>query len=273
MPDINYVNPQINNITQQEISIQVSLNGFSFLIKSSETQSCLLFRNYKFDKLQLIDELIRKIEQKIVEDQYIKAEFSKAELIFISQKATLVPSEFFDTKHLKKYFEFNHNLNELDELHYTHIPAINAYNVFSVPNYLTNIFYDISHNITFKHQATSLISYGYNIASTKNTILINIHSGFFDIVIFENKQLLLYNSFQYTNSLDFLYFFLYPLNQLKIDASNQNIIVLGETIKHVDIIKELKSRVNKITYPILEDSSQCKHLTNSQKLSFFNLFQ
>lgn len=275
MPDINYLNPQINTISQkeQEASIQVSLNGFSFLIKSAKTKEYLLFRNYKFENIQLIDELIRKSEQVVSNDQYLHSNFSKVELTYISQKSTLVPNEFFNTAHLKKYFEFNHNLNELDELHYTPISAINAFNVFSLPNYLTNVFNDAFGAITFKHQASYLINYGHNLASEGITILVGIQSGFFDIAIFDKKRLLLYNSFQHTNTLDFIYFFLYPLSQLKIDASKQNIIVFGDSKQHAHIIQELKLRVNSVSHPCFENNaSGLKQLTNNKKLRFYTLF-
>jgi hypothetical protein len=274
MPDINYVNPQINNIVQQELSIQVSLSGFSFIIRASETKDCLLFRNYGFDKIQLLDELIRKTDQLISDDKYLKKDFVKTDVVFIDQKATLIPEEFFKPEDLKSYFEFNHNLNELDELHYQKIPSVNAYIAFSLPNYLTNIFYKLFRNISFNHQANNLINLG--VALTNNseyTVLAAINKGFFDITVFEKKSLILYNSFQYTNALDFIYFFLYSLNQLKIDPLAQDLIVLGEISKHKDVLLELNSRVKNVIQPNIDSAKLCKQLSKLQKLEFYNLLQ
>ena len=161
MSKTDYLNPKINNIEKQEISIQVSLNGFSFLIQDTGNKECLAFKHYPFKSIFLIDELIREVENLVSHDTAFNNNYTSTKICFITQKSTLIPEEFFKPEHIKKYFEFSHVLNELDELHYNYLPSIQAYNVFSIPNYLTSIFYKTGQpSPTFTHQATSMIEYG-----------------------------------------------------------------------------------------------------------------
>lgn len=272
MAEIDFSHPQLNNIIKKELSIQVSLNGFSFLIRSVSDNTMLAFKHHEFSHLHLVDELLRKVEHILASDKKLQSEFEKSTITYINQNATLVPDEFFNVDELKTIFEFNHNLNELDELHHNHIEEIKAHNVFSLPNYLTNIFYNKYKNIEFRHQASNLIKFGSSVIFDKYTILIGINSTFFDLVVFENKHLLLYNSFQYTNALDFIYFLLYAFNQLKIEPSTQNVYILGEASKNKALIQELKRNVRKVINAKIPADIPSRLGSKLNTESFYNLF-
>lgn len=272
MPDIEYVNPQINTCIQKEISIQVSLSGFSFLIKSVQNNLCLAFKNYEFNNLQLIDELVRRVEDIISNDSLLTGSFERVKITYICQKATLVPEEFFNVDNLKKLFEFNHSLNELDELHHSKIGAINAHNVYAIPNYLCNAFYTQFGKGTFEHQSTKLIEYGAQTKEYNNSIVIGINSTFFDLTVFEKGHLLLHNSFQYTNALDFIYFLLYALGQLKIDAKKQTVYLFGKSPLKKTITKELKSNGLKVIKPKINTLVPSKLLSKIDLAEYYNLF-
>lgn len=273
MPDFNYVNPKINNIDKQEISIQISLSGFSFIIRDSETQLCLLFRHYAFNNLLLIDQLIRKVEEIVSQESVFRNSYVQSNLIYISQKATLVPEDFFDTSHLKKYFEFSHPLDELDELHFNVVNTIKAYNVFSVPNYLSGVFYPLLPNIKFYHQATKLIDFGMTTGDAeKYKAVVGLNSTFFDIELYEDNQLLLSNSFQYSNSMDFIYFYMYTCRQLKIETTDMIVYFLGHSLKKNEIVHELNKLVKRIVYPNFTKNLHCRSLNNTDMLKFYNLF-
>lgn len=272
MTDIEYVTPQINNIIQKEISIQVSLSGFSFLIQSTD-KVCIAFKHYSFNKLLLVDELIRKVEEILNSEKLLQIKFSSTKITYVSQKATLVPKDFYNPTDLKKLFEFNHSMNELDELHHTYLPTIEAYNIFTLPSYLSNAFHDRFNTIEYNQQASHLINFASQIKGQDNKILLNINSSFFDIVIFEKDKLLLYNSFQYATPLDFIYFYLYPLNQLKINPKKQYVHVFGNSRQNKDVIAELKKNSFKIITPRIESILPDKILSKIELSEFYSLLQ
>lgn len=272
MQDINYVNPQINNIKNQELSIQAGLNGFSFLIKASSSEKYLVFKQYNFKNTLLVDELIRKVEALVSKESFFSTSYSSAKLFFISQKATLVPEAFFSPEYLKKYFEFSHSMDELDELHYTYIESLKAYSVFSIPNYLTGIFYTLLPQIKFEHQGTTLIKYGLNSANKGQSAILGINKTFFDIEIFENKELVLSNSFQYTNAMDFIYFVMYACKQLKIDLKTLQVQVLGDIKNHRKIISELRKHISNVSTPELSLHTLGMNISNEDALGSYPLF-
>lgn len=272
MPDINFVNPNINKIKNQEISIQVSLDGFSFSIASAVDKSCLLFRSYKFEHILLIDELIRKTESILSSDDKLNYNFDKADVTLISQNSAIIPTEFFNTSDLKKYFEFSHNLAEFDEIHYTHLKEIEAYNVFSIPGYFSQLFYSNYPKVTFNHQASRLINFGYKNQSYSPRIIVGLNAGFFDMVIFDNNKLLLSNSYLYTTPTDFIYFFLYTCRQLKIEIEKTNVYAFGESILNRVLIEEIAGQVNEVIITDLNSPYACTNLTKKQLAQYYNHF-
>ncbi len=270
MQDINYLSPKYKKIIDKELSIQLSLNGFSFLVKSKEDGECLAYKHHKLQNIKLIDELIRKADSIIATDPLLSNTYTSAIAFFIDQKATLVPQEFFDVNNLRKFYEFNQSLGEYDELNYNIIPSAEAYTVFSLPNYLSNSFYNVLPNIKFLHQSTKLIEIGIKHSSDLNVVL-GLNAGFFDIAIIEQNSLLLYNSFEYTNPQDFIYFFLYPLFQLKLDPSEIIVSLVGEESQNKAIIEVLKTKVHSITYPCSQ--SNCSKLVKETEQRFsYTLF-
>ncbi len=273
MPEINFVNPVINNITDQEISIQVSLGGFSFLIRSTENKQCLAFRNYEFKNILLVDELIRKAEQIISEDNFLNNKYKAVDIYYISQHVTIIPQEYFSPENLKTYFEFNHNLAELDELHYTYIQEINAYNVFSIPSYLSNAFYNLSSRLKYDHQSSQLIRLGHRkLLNNRPLIILGVNKGFFDLVVFERGGLVLSNSFQYANTMDFVYFYLYALKQLKIDGSAVQLFILGNDLGNRRFMKEIETKIGKTSIPEFSLTGICQNFSNLQAARFYTHF-
>lgn len=270
MPDIQFVNPHFKNIDKKEISIQVSLGGFSIYCKTAESGECLFLKSHSFKNVYLEDELFRKVGEITNNETYLNESYLKAEVTYIHQKVTLVPKEFFAPENILSFFEFNHTLSEYDELHYKYIQSLDAYCVFSMPNYLSNLFYSKVPGVEFNHQAVKLISHGLSLQEKGFHALVGLNAGFFDIGVFEDKQLLLYNSFQFANALDFIYFFLYPLKQLKIDTHSLSVTLFGDSKTCQEMKKELKSYVKNIRLPELVHL-KCPSITPQQMAEHFYL--
>ncbi len=272
MPEINYINPLLKKNQPKDLFAQISMDGFSYSIRSSESKQILLFKYFKFHNILLVDEMLRKVENIIDIEDAIKDKFTCADVVCISQRSTLIPEEFFKPEYLKKYFEFSQNLAEFDELHYTYIPEIKAYNVFGLPSFLCNIFYTIHPKSTFHNQSTTLIRKGIRKGNDDHiSAIMGLNNGFFDLVLIQNGNLLLNNSFQYTNSTDFVYFFLYTCKQLKINPADIPVTVFGEAIQEKSIIEELRPQVRTIEIPQI-DISDRSPLDNKQRVQFYTHF-
>lgn len=270
MPEIHVLDTSFNNIEKKELSIQVNLNGFSFLIKNAENNKAGLFRHYSYNNLHLSDELIRKVEQTINKDEYLSKGFDEVQVYYNSNKYTLLPQKYFDPQHLKRYLEFNHSVEELEEIHYNYIPELKLYVLFTLPNYLSNLILQTLGKPNFIHNISPLLSTPP--ISSGWQLNLDIGKENFSLIIRTKEQLWLANSYAYSNPTDLLYFMLYACKQIKTDQKRAKAVLSGNYCKKEPILHELKKHVAEIAF-IDDFVSLPPKFDKLAANQFFNLFK
>ncbi len=261
-----------NKTSSYHLSIQVDLEGFSFCVLDIEKDLYIALKKYPFDKIKDLENLVDRVDFLFKNDDILKNPYQSISFVYLSQKSTLVPDAFFDKENLKSYFEFNHSLDELDEIHFNHIPAIQAYNVFAIPNYLANQVYNEYNRVKFFHQATPFINSVIKGFSQSSGIHINLNNNFFDIVVKQNNKLKLYNTFLYKNETDLLYFLFYVIKQLNLDLDTILLTLCGEQSNKFIFFEAIKKYVPGIMFfePVSPGFSSVFEKISVHK--FFNLF-
>jgi hypothetical protein len=97
--------------------------------------------------------------------------------------------------------------------------------------------------VEFSNQATPFL---WNIAHKPDSlnnpaIYVSLNADFFDVAVTGNNMLLLYNTFQYVNETDLLYYVLYVCKQLKLKTSDIPLVLSGELSSkpaYVDMLKQ-----------------------------------
>lgn len=229
MPEIDLVSHELKNIiNKSEISIQVSLDGFSFCINSDRSNNILALRFYKFSSHISHDGLLDSVNNILRKDSLLKHDFLRSRVIITGRKCTLVPDEFFDSASVKQVFEFNQPLDELDEINYNNIKGLNSKLIFTIPSYIAGMITGKFPGAVFFNQATPLICQSLDsILKEKDQVFIQINHDFFDLVITQNNQLKLYNNYQYRSAIDLTYFLLFACRKLEIDTRNTSLSVCG----------------------------------------------
>jgi hypothetical protein len=242
----------------------------SFSIQSPHVKQILLFRYYQFNHLKLEDELVRRVETIVKNEDIFKQKFTAIHIEYISQKSTLVPFEYFKPENLKKYFEFSQNMGEYDEIHYTKIDDIQAYSVFTVPSHLATSFHSLKSKATFHHQSASLIHLGARIKEKSGAVgILGMNIDFFDLALFQNSKLLLYNTFQYANINDLIYFLLFACQQLRIDPKELKISILGEAFDQDKILEQLKQHIKRAEKAVITPAIDIKPLQQEILLKYY----
>ncbi len=240
----------INRTSSYHLSIQSSLNGFSFCILDTVNNKYVLFRHKQFDDLpehiyyEQLEEIVKK-------EELLDYSYKSSAFLNQTRKATLVPSVFFNKDNVKNYFEFNHQLDNLDELHYQYIPLINAYVVFAVHNYVAISLTSRIKNVEFFHQSTPLLKRIEEVPDSRSKdkqVLIDVNRSFFDVLAMDGEKLLFYNSFQYRSAYDLLYFVLYVYNQLNLKSEEVPLIISGELQRNSEYTNLLKEYIGKIKF-------------------------
>ncbi|MGD2033408.1 MAG: DUF3822 family protein [Bacteroidales bacterium] len=246
MPDINLVDRSLQRyIDKTELSIQVSLSGFSFCIHTPEDSVVRAMRYYGFTNAVLQEDILNHVDEIMNKDELLRLPRKKTSIIFTGRKSTMIPYEFFRPDQLKAMLEFNHPLEDLEEIHYNNVPFSRSYLVFALPTYFAGVMSDKFGKVEFFNQATPLLAFADQLIGQDqgNCVLVNLNKEFFDIIVLKDNALRFINTFLYVNSVDLLYFILYVCKQLGIDAKQTAFHLAGEESDNPTLTSDLSQYI------------------------------
>jgi hypothetical protein len=276
MPDIDLIDRSLDreNTQKYHLSIQADLNGLSFCILDIEERKYTGLRNYSFGNIFSIEEYVNRLAEVFKNDELLNIKYKSASFIYLTRKSTLIPRIYFDRTYLKTYFKFNQSINELDEINYNYLSEINAYNVFAVPNYIANEAIKWFGNMKLFHQATPYIKSIFEKDTDRegDCVFVNINNKFIDIAVASKEQLYLYNTFEYQNETDLLYFVLYIYKQLNMDTQKNKLFISGEQSDNIKYYNALKKYIKSIRNLESIDFVFSGVLEQLDKHKFLNLF-
>jgi hypothetical protein len=278
MPEINLVDPSFRNYKEElEISIQISLNGFSFCISTPSDKTIRVIRSYKFLQAVMLEDILNETQSILHKDDLLSLPFKRAKAIFINRKSTIVPDEFFRPEMIKRILEFNQPIDDLDELHYNSIKQISSKLIFTFPTYLAGMLIDRFKKIEFYNQSFSLIQLLNELPTGESDfkIVINLNREFFDMVVINKEGLLLSNNYLYVGSTDLLYFILFVCKQLGINPNGPVFYFTGEMSFVNEVVHGLSGYINNIQHlesiPDLKFSTHIKPEAISRYATLFKL--
>jgi len=239
-----------NKTIEYELFIQLSKDGFKYTILDFEKKTFIALVTYQFAAIYNNFLLLEPLKKIITSSPLLKKEFKSVNFSYISNRATLVPNAIFLKDELKTFHQFNFSTQEEDAFFYDKLINLDAYNVYSIPDFIVNEFKTLK-KITFKHFSTSLIEASILHAKTNKMLSlvdVNVLPSSFQIIVVKNQKLVFYNSFNYQTSEDFIYYLLFVLEQLSINNEEATIRLLGEVEKDAAIYTILCQYVKTINF-------------------------
>ncbi|NVK53655.1 MAG: DUF3822 family protein [Flavobacteriaceae bacterium] len=248
----------INNILKDHfrkaLSIQFSLDGFSFCISNITTNEVQHFSCYLFENRKETPELLLNTITSIVkENKNILAQtFEKITVIHQNNLSSLVPSALFNENELATYLDYNIKILQNDFIAFDDLTQLDIKNVYIPYVNINNYFFQLFGEFEYKHHSTVLID--KLILHTKNNtdkqFFVNVNTSTFDIVVIEQSKLLFYNSFTFVTKEDFIYYILFTAEQLKLNPEEFLLYFLGD-------VTEI-SEVYQLTYDYIRNVSFLK---------------
>ena len=237
------------NTSDYQVYLSIDFNAITYTILNTQNNTFIGLEKYLLNDIyndySLVDPLTQIVNQTILFKQPLKS----FNIAYVNHRATLIPNVLFNNNELKTYHQFNFSEQEEDLFYADNLINIPAHNVYSIPDYIINLFNKIE-KVNYHHFSSSLIEASVLYAKkTTNDLIIDIHilPSSFQMMVVKNQSLELYNSFPYQTSEDFIYYVLFVLNQLDIKPKDINIRLLGEVDKNSAIYEILYKYSNSIT--------------------------
>ncbi|MFN4763952.1 DUF3822 family protein [Gillisia sp. Q332] len=212
-----------------KLSIQVCLNGLSFLILDCEENQLVWYKKTTFPKEFNPVKILKEIELVYEKEEFLQNPIEEVMLLFSNDLYSIVPKEYFIEEEASNYLKFNTKILKTDVVAHDFIEAKNLINVYIPYTNITNYFFDKYGEYEYKH---SISVFAEAILSLEKSlpvkVFLNNYKDYYDLVIVRNGKLLLSNSFKYDSPEDFIYYLLFTLEQLKLDPSEIDLILTGE---------------------------------------------
>ena len=100
-------------------------------------------------------------------------------------------------------------------------------------------------------------------------MFVHLLDSHFEIIIVQNQQLLLYNSFDYKTPEDFIYYLLFTAEQLQLNPENFKLELLGSIAEEDEFYKIAYKYVRNVT--LMEQEMPSINFSVSQKREHFIL--
>ncbi len=255
-------------ITQNKnLSIQFSLDGFSFCISNSDTKKIIIFTQYIFERpLNSPELLLEKIITFFSTDKDLQQDFISVSAIHQNNLSTLVPSDYFDRTNLDSYLKYTVKSLSTDFITYDSLESADTNTVYipyvNINNYLFQNFGEFE----YKHHSTVLIDKLLNFSkeNSETQFFVNVSSNQLDIVVCQQNNLIFYNSFAYFTKEDFIYYILFTAEQLHMDPNKFQLTFTGNIEKSSELYNITYNYVRNIHFikPIFNFFTDSEEFSN-----------
>ncbi|MEE4178075.1 MAG: DUF3822 family protein [Bacteroides sp.] len=213
------------------LSIELSLDGFSFAILDPRHFKYLMLESYRFDPGSSQDDFPEQLENFIRDYPLLLGSFERISIAWYQPQYTLIPADLFLYAGKDDYHQFTGDFPQGYELKADKLNNLGAYGIYPFPETIRKRLEFLYPAHRIRHTATvfveSLLS-SFRLGEVRADLAIYVNQGHFELLLFEGDRLVFYNSFAYQAFDDLMYFLFYVLEQFELDASQVEAILAGD---------------------------------------------
>ena len=227
------------NTISKALSIQINLSGLSFCVLNCDTNTILHLETVNFGHTKNPETLLDAVKTIFNTNSALDDSFKNITVVHQNLWQTLVPKALFNKEHITDYLKFNTKILAGDFVDFDSIPLIEANTVYVPFTNVNNYIFEQFGSFVYKHSATLLLEHLAKAEknSTNNSVYINIETLSFDITVFKNGVLHLFNSFKYSNDQDFIYYILFTFEQLLLNPETVTTYLTGRVTEQDALYK------------------------------------
>ena len=242
------INNNIEVTSKRKLSIQFSLDGFSFCTTNTNNE-VLEFSSYTFSKTKNSPELVlEKLQDIFKKEKSLQYDFETVTVIHQNNLNTLVPNEYFKEDALKSYLKYSIKTIATDLITFDELDFMNSKNVYIPYVNINNFLFQNFGEFEYKHYSSVLLEKLFSIPTNDNGCYIHVSKSTLDIVIIKNSNLQFFNIFEYKTKEDFMYYVLFTLEQLELSTEETLVSILGDIEEDSDLYRLIYTYIRNIDF-------------------------
>ena len=242
------INKNIEVTSKRKLSIQFSLDGFSFCTTNTHNE-VIEFSSYTFSKTKNSPELVlEKLQDIFKKEKSLQYDFETVTVIHQNNLNTLVPNEYFKKDALKSYLKYSIKTIASDLITFDELDFMNSKNVYVPYVNINNFLFQNFGEFEYKHYSSVMLEKLFSIATNDICCYIHVSKSTFDIVIIKNSNLQFFNIFEYKTKEDFMYYVLFTLEQLDLSTEETLVSILGDMEEDSDLFRLMYTYIRNIDF-------------------------
>ena len=270
----------ISNTISQDIrlkghqSIRLAADGFSILVSDASYKPVFL-KQFTFDSSIQKDQFPAQCGRILEEYQLLSFE-GETVLIMDTLAVTVVPKQFFNESQSRALLEKACSLKDTDQVHHRFIKARKIFLTYAVSKEIEALKERFIGDVKIIHASECLLSLADQVKSSdhqRGVMVADVQPFSLDILVIQEDQIKLLNSYTLTDPTDFIYHALNTMNQLGLNRESIPIYLsgiiheehelfglLGKYIRQVTTtpyyLEEL-TKVQILQYMVVSEASKC----------------
>ena len=265
------------NITDKvyrKLSIQVATSGLSFCVfdtLNNTVKSVNVINFNTFDTSIKTEDLFADAFRDHPE---LNEKYDDIVIIHNNNLSTFVPKALFDEEYLASYLQYNTKVFENDFFAFDVIEKYDMNNVFIPYMNINNFFIDQFGSFNYKHANSILVEKLLDLSKNNDDKKMFVHKNntYFEIIVVQNQQLLMFNSFDYKTPEDFIYYLLFTAEQLNLNPENFRLELIGMIQENDEYYKIAYKYIRNISFLDVNDLRWNNYFTETQNRQHFILF-
>lgn len=256
-----------------ELSIQFTLNGFSFCIKDTVRNCFIALASSPFKSAVIDDSWHEPVSAITQQYNWVTNRFKRVIFCFESPVFTMVPQEFFEAQMSKKLLEQVHTLPDLYEVRHNAIHD-GITSIFALPSALVNSWLKIQPKTHFVGFQEPVFAFHRDQKHSHKAILYTIAKadGFTAVFLSKGDALQLCTTIDQRSVMDTAYHLVNICKSLNIEPADVSVKALGGFSDQEQLEMVIGRFFHDFSYTHALDQNHFSYLLGKQKVKFANLF-
>lgn len=217
----------LTRTSQYRLSIQASLNGFSFAILDEAAALCRQLYHYTFSTAQEHEDVYSEMVTLCQKYPQLKYLYSSTQCVYCAPSFTLVPEPLFVPDKAASILQSIHAINDLDEVYFHALRPLGAVCVYAIPNSITAPLIKKQPATRFCSIAVSLIEMAASLLGHTRILLFYQNQHLY-LTLMKEQQLLLCNAFHAPEFNTALYYLFFVLHQWQLNPETLRLYISGQ---------------------------------------------
>lgn len=251
-PTFRFRDEWLGNPTQHHLLLEITPFTFRFCVMDIASQRCVWLEEYLLTNKTKEESLLHQLQQIFSQHETLQLSFWKSVSVTIqNQSFTLIPKTMFRRQYMPRYLQLARGaaLKAEEEAHYQLHEASKAVNVFAVERALVDWLLDVYpfQEVQLLHQTSVLIDKALRDNQEKE-LSVWFEAGAFTAVLATHGRLMYCNRFTFQNTSDLVYYILFILQELGLEASEIIVRLYGDIEPESELFTELQKYLSYLRF-------------------------